>query len=258
MPTKHLSPELLNKRRLEAVRLRLDGHTVADTAARTGLSAPTVSAAWKAFREGGWEAVPVKGRGRKPGQANTLGEAQGARLKELLKRQPPGTAPGWSSRMLAEALADEADGPAVSARAVDHWLAGQQLKPAPLTRETLEKQRGQAGRWYRQQASQAIEAVRQAGGPVWRGGVTALPRRRYRLHLHGKRDTLYLRCLGEPPRADDYLALFQRLLDQANGRPVALLFHGAYFRAVPAIHRWLEKHPNMRLVMVPAGHSPEP
>ncbi len=48
-----MSPEALNEQRKKAVRLRLDGHTVAVVSQRTGLSAPTVSAAWKAFREGG-------------------------------------------------------------------------------------------------------------------------------------------------------------------------------------------------------------
>jgi len=60
----------LNAARRQAVERRLDGETVKATAAATGLSAPTVTAALKAYREGGWEAVPVGPRGRPRGAAN--------------------------------------------------------------------------------------------------------------------------------------------------------------------------------------------
>ena len=58
------SVEELNQLRRKAVELRLAGTTVKETAAQTGLSAPTVTAATKAYREGGWDAVPVGPRGR--------------------------------------------------------------------------------------------------------------------------------------------------------------------------------------------------
>jgi bifunctional enzyme CysN/CysC len=54
----------LNQRRRKAVELRLTGAPVAKTASRTGLSEPTVIAALKAYRSGGWNAVPVGPRGR--------------------------------------------------------------------------------------------------------------------------------------------------------------------------------------------------
>jgi sulfate adenylyltransferase subunit 2 len=54
----------LNRRRRAAVKLRLAGTPLAESAARTGLSPPTVVAAVKAYRRGGWRAVPVAPRGR--------------------------------------------------------------------------------------------------------------------------------------------------------------------------------------------------
>jgi len=254
MSAKHLSPESVSERRLEAVRLRLDGLTVAEAAQRTGLSAPTVSAAWKAFREGGWEAVPVRQRGRKTGQGERLDEAAQAALTALLALNAEAPDPAWSSRALSTALASE--GHRVSPRTVDHWLAAQGLKPQPMEFEALTRKRSTAGRWYRQRVLPVLELVREAGGEAWQGGVrmatpqvreasVALP---YQLYLHGKRGALYTRCLPEPPKADDYLALFQRLAERG---PVALIFHGAYFDASPEIGRWLEQNPNMHLVMVP-------
>jgi len=54
----------LNQRRCKAVELRLVGISAAKTALKTGLSLPTVIAALKAYRLGGWPAVPVGPRGR--------------------------------------------------------------------------------------------------------------------------------------------------------------------------------------------------
>lgn len=261
MSAKHLSPDKLNERRLQAVRLRLDGHTVAEVATHTGLSAPTVSAAWKAFREGGWEAVPVRPRGRKAGQAARLDAMAQQVLDECLRNFPETAEPAWSSRALANALKQA--GHDVSPRAIDHWLEERDLKPEPMALEALERKRGQAGRWYRQQVAPVLEEVGKAGGSLWQGGVRiARPLQReteeatpelplYQLYLHGKRGVLYTRVLTTPPMVADYLALFQRLLDQADGKPVALIFHGAYFRAVPAIDDWLSKHPEVRLMVVP-------
>src|SRR5271156_6114691 len=56
--------EALNERRRQAVRLRLAGLSSAESARQTELSQPTVNAAFKAYRHGGWSAVPVAPRGR--------------------------------------------------------------------------------------------------------------------------------------------------------------------------------------------------
>jgi sulfate adenylyltransferase subunit 2 len=61
---RNIKVEELNERRLTAVRLRLSGVPLAEAASRSGLSRPTVIDAVKAYREGGWTAVPVRPRGR--------------------------------------------------------------------------------------------------------------------------------------------------------------------------------------------------
>ncbi|MBF7052349.1 helix-turn-helix domain-containing protein [Halomonas sp. KAO] len=241
------------------MRLRLDGQTVAATATQTGLSAPTVSAAWKAFREGGWQAVPVRPRGRKVGQAQRLDGAAQQALCARLAEQPPAPEAAWSSEGVAEAL--KADGHKISPRAIDHWLEAHDLKPSPLLLEGLERHRSVTGRWYRHQAEPVLERVRRADGALWQGGVRvsqpgealAGEPRRYQLYLHGKRGKLYSRCLAVPPRAEDYLVLFNRLLDQADGKPVVLIFRGAWFDRVQEIGGWLQEHPDFRLLPWPAS-----
>jgi sulfate adenylyltransferase subunit 2 len=56
----------LNRRRVEAVRLRLTGVSIEEAGARAGLSRPTVIRAFKAYQTGGWDAVAVAARGRQP------------------------------------------------------------------------------------------------------------------------------------------------------------------------------------------------
>ncbi len=72
---RNITIDALNRRRRAAVKLRLAGVSVADTARRTGLSAPTVISAVKAYRRGGWATVPVGPRGR--GIKKTLVPASG-------------------------------------------------------------------------------------------------------------------------------------------------------------------------------------
>ena len=61
---RNITVDALNDRRLNAVKLRLSGVSVAETAVRSGLSRPTVIDAFKAYTSGGWGAVPVAPRGR--------------------------------------------------------------------------------------------------------------------------------------------------------------------------------------------------
>jgi transposase len=257
--TKHFSPEHLNERRRQAVRLRLDGHTVASVARQTGLSAPTVSAAWKAFRKGGWEAIDVKPRGRRKGQTEVLGDTERQRLKQYLAEWPADGAPGWTSRALSNAMPTHLPDTAVtpSPRAIEHWLESQGLKVPAENLQGLEKKRSAAGRWFSHQVQPVWEVVDRAGGERWQGGIRVVPGTDelphcYQLYLHGKRGALYTRCLPAPPQAEDYLALFQRLLRQNPGTPVALIFHGAYFAATPEIGRWLNEHPEFHLINRPA------
>ncbi len=66
MPTdgRNVTVEALNERRVQAVKFRLSGFSIVETAAKAGLSQPTVIRALKAYQAGGWGAVPVGPRGR--------------------------------------------------------------------------------------------------------------------------------------------------------------------------------------------------
>jgi transposase len=54
-----LPVDALNERRRRAVKMRLDGTSLKDTAAQCEMSRTTVIAAVKAYETGGWKAVDV-------------------------------------------------------------------------------------------------------------------------------------------------------------------------------------------------------
>ena len=260
MAIKYLSPELLNERRKQAVKLRLDGHTVAVASQQTGLSAPTVSAAWKAFREGGWAAVPVKPRGRLKGQANVLGADVQALLWQALYQEPQNSllhaVPGWGSADLAEWLSTH-HGVVLSQRAIEHWWEAQGLKHKPwklkcltnshLTNSRLATQRSQEGRWFCSAVAPVFTKLKDAD-QRWQGGVRRVAHSSggvYQIYLHGPRGRLLMRCFKKPPVAQDYLAVFA----------AALVFHGALFSASPEVTDWLARQPAFWLVPVPADFT---
>lgn len=86
---KKLSVQEINTLRIHAVKLRLAGKTLKEVGATTGLSTPTIIAAHKGWQEGGWPAVLVRERGRKPGDGRTLsGEQEQDIYVQLVSTQP--------------------------------------------------------------------------------------------------------------------------------------------------------------------------
>ncbi len=91
---RNITVEALNERRLDAVKLTLSGLSVAEAAVRTSLSAGTVTAAVKAYRRGGWTAVPVAPRGRGVRKQPALSPRDGKdqNIKHFISDQPMGAA----------------------------------------------------------------------------------------------------------------------------------------------------------------------
>ena len=123
-----LTPNLsqLNAQRRRAVQLRVDGHSLTRVREETGLSVPTIIAAFKAFTEGGWHAVDVGARGRPQGTGRSLTLAQESELALLALYGPPeaaGLSGGlWSADAVAE-CAQQRFGIALHPRAVARCLA---------------------------------------------------------------------------------------------------------------------------------------
>ncbi|MBI5275504.1 MAG: sulfate adenylyltransferase subunit CysD [Burkholderiales bacterium] len=100
--------------------LRLQGEKLAVVTDSTGLSAPTVIAAVKAYRQGGWEAVEVRPRrGRPPVDEQGIAEPLQARLLAAMQAGAPAGHPLWTRQAVLEWLA--ANGCVRSAGVVARW-----------------------------------------------------------------------------------------------------------------------------------------
>ncbi len=121
-----ISVEALNERRRLAVKLRLAGMTVAETARLTELSPPTVIAAHHAFLAHGWEGVALRRRGRLAGQGRRLSPVQEAEALAILTDQsPPGSGaaePGAWTVPLAHRWLVEYFGLTLTRRTAQHYL----------------------------------------------------------------------------------------------------------------------------------------
>ena len=89
-----LSPDMLNARRIQAVKLKIDGESLNTIQASTQLSHPTIIAAYKAFLQGGWPAVKVKPRGR-PKKNSRSRQLVDSCLTHMLETKPD-TSSLWS------------------------------------------------------------------------------------------------------------------------------------------------------------------
>ena len=105
----------LNALRRQAVQMRLDGHSLADTQTTVGLSAPTIIAAVKAYQKGDWQAVDVAPRGRPKRTA----EQNNNDLEQLLERLKASTTLGQ------QPLTDGSQLALMNVERFDNWLKAQ-------------------------------------------------------------------------------------------------------------------------------------
>ena len=98
MSGKRLSPDQLDRLRIEAVSLRLNKHSL------SGLSVPTIVDAFKDFRRGGWSAVRTMERGRPKGSRAHPDAVSIAVLEQLRQQLPEQVDPAsqlWTLKLLS-------------------------------------------------------------------------------------------------------------------------------------------------------------
>lgn len=246
MAKKHFSPESVNRRRRAAVRLRLDGLTVAQAAERAGVSAPTVTAAFAAFRRGGWPAVDVGRRGRPRKAESPAGEGMAATLQSVL-RQAPGRC--WDVEKLAEAI-ESRTGARPDARAIRRQLTDWGLVPP---RGAMPRGRtGPIGKcldWASaHEATVLVGQLRNVplGSPLGGG---------YQLTVQDARGRLWFALHADPPKAGDYVAFWQAVAER-TGSPLAIVTRGIAVQS-PALQQALQPHSDrLRVVGRPRRSRP--
>jgi sulfate adenylyltransferase subunit 2 len=247
-------PEAGDARRRLAVHLRSQGIKLADAARQSGLSMPTVVAAFKAWQQGGWAAVATRPRGRKPIGQQALGPQQEAVWVQRWCSQGEGL---WSlARCMAElraahaslaALADTQLGPLV----LRMWLrAG---LAAPIAWDGWRASADPAlAEWHRAELPALRRLAREAGATLLSLGERTLPAGQAQLLAHTSRGSVMWVVTAGWPTEDDWIGFWLALREQQQ-RPLWLLTENPWLTRRPALARWLgDPGHGVRLLHLPA------
>jgi sulfate adenylyltransferase subunit 2 len=244
-----ISVDDLNARRREAVLLRLQGQKLTAVSASTGLSAPTIISAVRAYRDGGWNAVQVSPRkGRPPREVEGIPAAHLHALIQAMLAGPPDTAglpqKLWSRRAVGDWLkrhGSERTSAGTMARLSQTLGLDFDDKALP---QAIEATDGKPARWF------GIESYLPAwpGVPADSGKIGLLVARDARGQL------LWLAFAG-PLEARHYQAFLERI---ATRRTVVELGvpGSARLLRVPELREWLEAHRDAVRLTDPQVGSP--
>lgn len=251
----------LNARRRQAVALRLEGRTIAEVAAATGLSPPTVTAAHRAWKQGGWEAVNVRPRGRKPAAERALSQAEEEAWLRRLSAPLPGL---WSLRRACADLVQSHPTLEGLSHTQIEALASRLWQRAGLTPlDPWDAWRrvpsGAWARWREHELPGLRRLATEAGARLWALSERTLPGQPIcQLAAHSGRGTVWWRLTSGWPTEDDWLAFWSALRQEAD-LPVWLLTHNRWLSRSERLGAWLGNHANgVTLILLPEQPPPWP
>ena len=258
------SLQQLNDRRRKAVELRLVGKTLPEIRAITGLSAPTVIGAYRAFLSGGWQGVATPSRGRRAGVGRKLDTAQEPLLHQLLLTQVPeaaGLPRGLWTAATVQLAATRQFGAALEGRALVRCLQRAGLDFRPMAGAARDQPA--AEQWRRVQLPLLMRRAHQLRATlVWCGqvNVPALPGPpapmasgpQRLLIAQTLRGSLAWLPLQDAHHIDSYVDFFDRLALSWPG-PLHLLLHGIDAAAQPRLQQWLALRPGCELIACPVA-----
>jgi sulfate adenylyltransferase subunit 2 len=237
-------------RRRRAVELRLAGSSLAEVRAQTGLSAPTIINACKAFRQGGWSALARRSPGRPMGANRVLDVADEAALTHsLLRAEPPQPGRLWSAAAVA-GLARQRFGAKSEGRALARLLGRAGLVLPTLAERAL--QEPLLKDWQHATLQPLRASERTAGEFVWCGELRLQDVRL--LIAQTLRGRLGWLPLAAPCRIESWLDFLDRLL-ASSPKIRGVLLHGVDV-ARPELQAWAKRHPSIVLLAAPAAPGP--
>jgi len=210
MPSSQNSNKDLNALRRRAVQLRLSGNTLANVREEVGLSTPTIIAAVKAFKDGGWPAVDVKPRGR-PRHSETQHSNTAQAQTALLARLDENPGELWTSTAVRNWLKQDQQLD-VSLQTAASYLQSWQLLPENQYRTITASPSSNTSAWLNGAFKDFKSEAKSCGATILWIGTRTTPTGLKQLHAH----TLRGRCLWMPfnanPDRADHANFFTRLL----------------------------------------------
>jgi len=246
----------LNAQRRRAVQLRVDGRSLAQIRAETGLSVPTIISAYKAFTAGGWLAVDVGARGRPRGVGRALTAAQESELVLAALYSRPtsvGLADGLWSADAAQRWAAQRFGVELHARAIARCLTRWGLSLVSL-RDAAARSPVMADWLAARHAQPEGETPRGAAPRTWWCGSLPAPgasagSRGLLVAVDARGHVAWL-PVASLSSQDAYVEFLDRLLLQTQS-PVDAWLHGPDLRRAALLMDWAATQPRLRVISCP-------
>ena len=177
MDSRRLPEAALNERRRRAVKLRLAGISVRETASQCELSTNTVMRAHRAYEQGGWAAVKVK-RGHRPkGSGRLLSPQEEQEVQWLIQDRTPDQLKMndalWTRQAVGE-LIEVRTGVRLQVRTVGKYLKRWGYTPQKPLKKAYEQSPVAVGKWLQETYPAIAKRAKTEGAEIHWGDETGL------------------------------------------------------------------------------------
>jgi transposase len=175
--TRKLPDAALNERRRLAVKLRLAGVSIRETASQCELSTNTVMSAQRAYEQGGWAAVKVK-RGHRPkGSGRLLSAKEEQEVQWLIQDRTPDQLKMnyalWTRQAVSE-LIEVRTGVRMQVRTVGKYLKRWGYTPQKPLKKAYEQSPAAVGTWLKETYPAIAKRAKTEGVEIHWGDETGL------------------------------------------------------------------------------------
>jgi transposase len=270
--------------RNRAVRAVLGGMTQAEAARVFGVHPNAVNRWILRYREGGWDGLSERRRGRRPGEQPALTEPQQQELLALVRESTPDQLglPGllWTRDAVAE-LITQRSGRWLARTTVGGYLRGWGFSPQRPQHRALEQNPAAVARWLAEEYPAIRAQARRDGGvvvwldemgvrsdaaagrswaPVGQTPVIRRTGKRFRVNMLSaisNAGLLRFRLFVGSFSGRVFIDFLRRLLRDCAGRKVHLIVDGHPLHRAELVSAWVGRHAERIELHVLPGYSPE-
>jgi len=273
----------LNERRRRAVKMRLDGVSLEDTATQCEMSRTTVVAAVKAYHAGGWKAVDVARPGRPAGTGRTLTADQEREVQRLIRDRTPDQLKMvyalWTRQAVAELILHRY-GIKLAVRTMGLYLERWGFTPQKPMKKAYEQSPAAVRKWLDEDYPEIAARAKAEGAEIHWGDETGLrsddvrgrsyapqgqtPVIRVNNKRHGlsvistvtNKGTMRWKAFDGALNSDILIDFLRRLIKDA-GRKVYLILDNLRVHHSKPVKAWLAEHEHEIEVFYLPSYSPE-
>lgn len=278
-----LSVEALNERRRRAVKMRLQGVSLKETATQCEMSRTTVIAAVKAYEAGGWSAVDVERPGRPSGVGRTLSTEQEREVQRLIRDRTPDQLKMiyalWTRQAVAELIRDRF-GIELPVRTMGLYLSRWGFTPQKPMKRAYEQSPAAVKKWLDEQYPVIAACAKVEGAEIHWADETGLrsddvrgrsfapqgqtPVVRVNNKRHGlpvissvtNKGTMRWKIFDGALNAAIFIDFLKRLVRDA-GRKVYLIVDNLRVHHSKVVKAWLAEHKHEIEIFYLPSYSPE-